>query len=110
MVMISNNTLGYTKKATVNGLQIVAYAAGNWIGPQTFRSTESPEYFNGKLMVAVMYALAAITLVAIRVINIVENKRRDRKAMEDPGHAHATPGSEFLGLTDFEQPAFRYIL
>lgn len=30
MVMISNNTVGYTKKATVNGLQILAYGAGNW--------------------------------------------------------------------------------
>ncbi|KAJ9487572.1 hypothetical protein VN97_g5739 [Penicillium thymicola] len=110
MVMISNNTLGYTKKATVNGLQIVAYAAGNWIGPQTFRSTQSPEYFDGKLMVALMYALAAVTLAAIRVINILENKRRDRKATQDPDTAHATPGSEFLDLTDFEQPAFRYVL
>ncbi|KAJ5499823.1 Major facilitator superfamily domain general substrate transporter [Penicillium expansum] len=110
MVMISNNTLGYTKKATVNGLQIVAYAAGNWIGPQTFRSTQSPEYFDGKLMVAIMYALAAVTLAAIRVINLLENKRRDRKAIDDPQSAHTTPGSEFLDLTDFEQPAFRYVL
>ncbi|KAJ5744295.1 hypothetical protein N7533_009165 [Penicillium manginii] len=110
MVMISNNTLGYTKKATVNGLQIVAYAAGNWIGPQTFRSTQAPEYFDGKLMVAIMYAMAAVTLVAIRVINIIENKRRDCKAIEEPDTAHATPGSEFLDLTDFEQPAFRYVL
>jgi MFS family permease len=110
MVMISNNTLGYTKKATVNGLQILAYAAGNWIGPQTFRSTQAPEYFDGKLMVAIMYALAAVTLAVIRVINIVENKRRDRKAIEDSDTAHATPGSEFLDLTDFEQPAFRYVL
>ncbi|KAJ5985797.1 hypothetical protein N7522_012993 [Penicillium canescens] len=110
MVMISNNTLGYTKKATVNGLQILAYAAGNWIGPQTFRSTQAPEYFDGKLMVAIMYALAAVTLAVIRVINIVENKRRDRKAIEDSDAAHATPGSEFLDLTDFEQPAFRYVL
>ncbi|OQE11086.1 hypothetical protein PENVUL_c003G01206 [Penicillium vulpinum] len=110
MVMISNNTLGYTKKATVNGLQIVAYAAGNWIGPQTFRSDQAPEYFDGKLMVAIMYALAAVTLLIIRFVNIWENKRRDRKAIENPDTAYATPGSEFLDLTDFEQPAFRYVL
>ncbi|KAF1954322.1 hypothetical protein CC80DRAFT_567503 [Byssothecium circinans] len=59
MVVISNNTLGYTKKATVNGLQILAYGAGNWIGPQTFRSSQAPEYYSGKLMVAVMYGAAA---------------------------------------------------
>jgi MFS family permease len=110
MVMISNNTLGYTKKATVNGLQILAYAAGNWIGPQTFRSTQAPEYFDGKLMVAIMYALAAATLVAIRVINIIENKRRDLRAIDEPEASTATIGTEFLDLTDFEQPAFRYVL
>jgi MFS family permease len=110
MVMISNNTLGYTKKATVNGLQILAYAAGNWIGPQTFRSTQAPEYFDGKLMVAIMYALAAATLVAIRVINIIENKRRDRRAIDEPESSSVTIGTEFLDLTDFEQPGFRYVL
>ncbi|KAK6079628.1 MFS allantoate transporter [Seiridium cupressi] len=54
MIMISNSTVGYTKKATVNGLQILAYEAGNWIGPQTFRFNEAPNYKNGKLMVAIM--------------------------------------------------------
>ncbi|KAH0424883.1 hypothetical protein CcaCcLH18_11310 [Colletotrichum camelliae] len=108
MVMISNNTLGYTKKATVNGLQILAYGAGNWIGPQTFRSNEAPNYKNGKMMVAIMYGLAACTIVAIRLVNIWENKRRDKKAAEQP-EAVAT-GTEFLDLTDFEQPSFRYVL
>lgn len=108
MVMISNNTLGYTKKATVNGLQIIAYAAGNWIGPQTFRAHEAPHYHSGKLMVAVMYGCAALTLVAIRVVNILENRRRDKKA-EETQH-EAVGGTEFLDLTDFQQPGFRYVL
>uniref|UniRef100_L2GCA4 MFS allantoate transporter n=1 Tax=Colletotrichum fructicola (strain Nara gc5) TaxID=1213859 RepID=L2GCA4_COLFN len=108
MVMISNNTLGYTKKATVNGLQILAYGAGNWIGPQTFRSNEAPNYKNGKLMVAIMYGLAACTIVAIRLVNIWENKRRDKKAAEQP--ETVATGTEFLDLTDFEQPSFRYVL
>ena len=110
MVMISNNTLGYTKKATVNGLQILAYAAGNWIGPQTFRSNQAPTYFDGKLMVAIMYGLAAVVLVVLRIINILANKRRDRCALADPDAANLAAGTEFLDLTDFEQPAFRYVL
>ncbi|KAJ9156055.1 MFS allantoate transporter [Pleurostoma richardsiae] len=108
MVMISNNTLGYTKKATVNGLQIIAYGAGNWIGPQTFRSHEAPNYHSGKLMVAVMYGCAALTLLAIRAVNILENRRRNKKAAEAP--ETVTIGTEFLDLTDFEQPSFRYVL
>lgn len=108
MVMISNNTLGYTKKATVSGIQITAYAAGNWIGPQTFRSWDAPDYKVGKTLVAIMYGLAALTLVAIRVVNILENRRRDKRAAEF-GDVEVMD-SEFLDLTDFEQPRFRYIL
>lgn len=44
MTLISNNSVGFTKKATVSGVQIIAYAVGNWIGPQTFRSGDAPEY------------------------------------------------------------------
>ena len=109
MVMISNNTLGYTKKATVSGLQILAYAAGNWIGPQTFRSNEAPEYKNGKLMVAVMYGLAACTLIMLRYVNVWENRRRDKKATEQP-EIEAVEGQEFQDLTDFQMPKFRYVL
>jgi MFS family permease len=108
MVLISNNTLGYTKKATVNGLQILAYAAGNWIGPQTFRSWDAPDYRIGKTLVAVMYGLAALTLVALRLVNIFENRRRDKRAAEF-GEVEVAD-SEFLDLTDFEQQRFRYTL
>lgn len=112
MVMISNNTLGYTKKATVNGLQILAYAAGNWIGPQTFRASDAPNYHQGKTLVAIMYGCAAATLVLIRVLNVLENKRRDKKQAEVEGTpaGEQEMGTEFLDLTDFEQPRFRYVV
>ncbi|KAL1622629.1 hypothetical protein SLS56_008676 [Neofusicoccum ribis] len=111
MAMISSNTLGFTKKATVNGLQILAYAAGNWIGPQTFRSNDAPDYYYGKLMVAIMYGLAALTLVAIRFVNVVENRRRDKAAAEQSGGAaEVDEGNEFADLTDFQQKSFRYII
>lgn len=110
MTMISNNTLGYTKKATVNGLQILAYAAGNWIGPQTFRSNETPEYYHGKMMVAIMYGCAALAILALRFLNVWENRRRDRKAEQRPEGAAQDSSTAFLDLTDFEQPNFRYVL
>ncbi|GME26889.1 putative mfs allantoate transporter protein [Neofusicoccum parvum] len=111
MAMISSNTLGFTKKATVNGLQILAYAAGNWIGPQTFRSNDAPDYYYGKLMVAIMYGLAALTLLAIRFVNVVENRRRDKAAAEQSGDAaEVDEGNEFADLTDFQQKSFRYII
>lgn len=116
MVMISNNTVGYTKKVTVNALQIIAYGAGNWIGPQTFRSGDAPLYYHGKLMVAIMYGLAACTLIAIRVVNILENRRRDKLQAEEAANS-ASSGEgqqdvprELMGLTDFQQKDFRYII
>lgn len=112
MTMISNNTVGYTKKATVNGLQILAYGAGNWIGPQTFRANEAPNYEHGKLMVAIMYGLAACVLLVIRFVNWRENKRRD-KMQAETGTTEVTEEVErakFMDLTDFEQPHYRYVL
>ena len=113
MTMISNNTVGYTKKATVNGLQILAYGAGNWIGPQTFRAGDAPDYLHGKLMVAIMYGSAAMVLIAIRVVNIMENKRRDKmQAVEHmkPGTAEPETEEAFQDRTDFQQSNFRYII
>lgn len=116
MVMISNNTLGYTKKVTVNTLQILAYGAGNWIGPQTFVAADAPEYYHGKLMVAVMYGSAAGVLILIRIFSILENKRRDKAQAAETGDQavetspDATHGEGFQDLTDFEQKKFRYVI
>ncbi|RAL02670.1 major facilitator superfamily transporter allantoate [Aspergillus ibericus CBS 121593] len=117
MTAISNNTLGYTKKVTVSGLQIIAYAAGNWIGPQTFPATEAPEYRRGKLLVAIMYGLAGAVLLLLRFVNGRENRRRDRLQVEagidlanDEVARHALERSKFMDLTDFQQLHFRYVL
>lgn len=58
-----------------------------------------------------MYGLAACTLVIIRVVNILENKRRDKLALTDEGKAaESEMATEFLDLTDFQQPRLRYVL
>ncbi|KAL4874220.1 major facilitator superfamily domain-containing protein [Aspergillus karnatakaensis] len=116
MTAISNNTLGYTKKVTVNGLQIIAYAAGNWIGPQTFRADDAPEYRRGKTIVAIMYGISLVLLVALRLVNIWENRRRDKAQaesgvdLENEETRQAIERSKFMDLTDFQQPHFRYVL
>ncbi|KAL4965120.1 allantoate permease family MFS transporter [Aspergillus stella-maris] len=115
MTAISNNTLGYTKKVTVNGLQILAYAAGNWIGPQTFRADDAPEYRRGKTLVAIFYGVSAVLLVVLRFVNIRENAKRDRLQAEsgvdlnDEETRRALEQSKFMDLTDFQQPHFRYV-
>lgn len=109
MSMIACNTVGSTKKSVVNGLQILAYAAGNCIGPQTFRSSEAPVYPTGKKLVAIFYGLSLFTLLLIRLVNIIENRRRDK--LEAEGNLPEEPeNSEFLDLTDFQQLQMRYVL
>nr|QFR37164.1 MFS transporter [Cyberlindnera americana] len=109
MSMIAANTVGSTKKTVVNSLQIIAYGAGNWIGPQTFRSKESPNYPTGKKLVGILYGCALGSLIVIRVVNIMENRRRDKLEAEGkiPPMLH---NEEFLDRTDFEQLHHRYIL
>ncbi|KAK1853174.1 MFS allantoate transporter [Colletotrichum chrysophilum] len=108
--------IGYTKKVTVNSLQIIAYAAGNWIGPQTFRADDAPLYKRGKMMVAIMYGCAALVLVVLRFVNIRENKRRDRLAaasgveLSEETAALELERSKFMDLTDFKLAHFRYVL
>ncbi|KAL3467212.1 major facilitator superfamily domain-containing protein [Aspergillus heterothallicus] len=112
MTAISNNTLGYTKKVTVNGLQILPYAAGNWTGPQTFRADDAPEYRRGKALVAIMYGLAGGVLIVIRLVNMRENARRDRVQaaegvdLEDAEVKAEVERRKFMDLTDFEQLHF----
>jgi hypothetical protein len=63
-----------------------------------------------------MYGLAAGVLVVIRLVNMRENKRRDRVQAEegvdlqDEGVRAEIERRKFMDLTDFEQPHFRYIL
>jgi MFS family permease len=109
MSMIAANTVGSTKKTVVNSAQIIAYAAGNWIGPQTFRSTEAPDYPTGKMLVGIFYGCALGTLIVIRLVNIHENRRRDK--LEAEGKIPPMlENDEFLDRTDFEQLNLRYIL
>jgi MFS family permease len=116
MVLISNNTLGYTKKVTVNSIQIICYAAGNWIGPQTFVDSDRPEYRKGKTMIACLYGASVIILIVIRLFNMRENKRRDKLQGEsgidvnDPRVIAEVERLKFMDLTDYQQEHFRYVL
>ncbi|PWN88795.1 MFS general substrate transporter [Acaromyces ingoldii] len=117
MTLISNNSLGYTKKLTVSALQIIAYGAGNWIGPNTFQAKEAPGYHTGKTLVAVFYGLAFICLVLLRLLYHWRNKQRDREAeayRQEHGPSSTDGAIEneklFADETDFEKRSMRYML
>ncbi|KAL7423536.1 hypothetical protein Q5752_001116 [Cryptotrichosporon argae] len=110
MASLSANTVGYTKKATANAIQIIAYGIGNWLGPQTFQSSTAPVYRTGKTVLAVFFGLCIVDLFFLRNINWRENRRRDRLAEQDPASAVQPEDAAARDMTDREQPAFRYML
>ena len=42
---------GYTKKTTVAALFLIAYCAGNIIGPQTFNAKEAPRFRSAEITI-----------------------------------------------------------
>lgn len=105
---ISANTSGYTKKWTVSSITLATYAAANIAGPQTFISSQAPSYHGAKVAMVVCYAVMLIILGAIMLVNMKENRRRDKLAAES-GH-EPFDETAFADLTDFENPNFRYTL
>jgi len=104
--MISSNTLGYTKKTTVNGIVFTALAVAFLVGPQIFR--DSPYYPKAKDAVIGLWVLALLLLLALYALNTWENKKRDKEAAE--GRIPHPKGVEFLDLTDKENHNFRYVV
>ncbi|WWC69090.1 uncharacterized protein I206_103026 [Kwoniella pini CBS 10737] len=110
MTSLSVNTVGYTKKATAGAVQIIAYGIGNWIGPQTFQAHTAPHYRTGKMVLTIFYGLAMVDLLVLRLVNYYANKKRDKKAREDPSSMIQPEDAAARDLTDKEQPGFRYML
>ncbi|CAI4045457.1 hypothetical protein SUVZ_10G3340 [Saccharomyces uvarum] len=106
---ISANSSGYSKKWTVSSINLVAYAAANLAGPQTFIAKQAPKYHGAKVAMVVCYAVMIVLLSILLLINMRENKRRDKIA-EERGYPEETANLEFSDLTDFENPNFRYTL
>lgn len=63
--LISSNVAGYTKKTTVAALYLIAYCAGNIIGPQTFRPQDKPAYRPAEIIILVCWGACLVDLAFI---------------------------------------------
>ncbi|QEU60787.1 hypothetical protein KDRO_D04820 [Kluyveromyces lactis] len=107
---VASNTAGHTKKLTANAISLIGYSAGNIIGPQTFRSSDAPNYPKAKAAVVGCYCASILLMGLMSFLNVRENRRRD-KMQEELGDKYVVvENQEFADLTDFENPAFRYSL
>ena len=104
---VSSNVAGHTKRAVATSLLNAAFAIGNIIGPQTFRKQDAPEYNPAKTAEMCFQAVIIALSVTLYVYYQLVNRKRDKvstAAGEDVAESKA-----FAGLTDKENPEFRYV-
>lgn len=107
---IALNVAGHTKKVTVNAIFLIGYCVGNLIGPQTFISTQAPDYAGAKAAMVGCAAVAAVCMVILWISYVRENRKRDRVAGEQAMEFEKIENHEFADLTDRQNPLFRYTI
>ncbi|KAL1311856.1 hypothetical protein AAFC00_001930 [Neodothiora populina] len=101
------NTAGNTKKVVVFGILYVGYSIGNLIGPQTFRTSQAPEYVGGVIAMIVCYCVCVGLAGLYWVVTVAANKR---KQSGDVPRRESPQGFDgLMDLSDFKRPGFRYI-
>lgn len=101
------NCAGHTKRAFASALVAGSFSVGNIIGPQTFQSRDAPEYRPAKIAVLATQAGAAIVSILLFFYYVRQNRRRD----QTKGHVDDDMIDEtrWAGLTDKQNPSFRYV-
>ncbi|KAF9894176.1 hypothetical protein FE257_009149 [Aspergillus nanangensis] len=100
----TSNIACHTKKAVYAGGTFMGYSLGNILGPLMFDAKFGPRYDQSFIGIMVCFAVCAGVALALRVILVRENARRDREY----GAPDTLHGLE--NLTDKENKSFRYNL
>jgi ACS family allantoate permease-like MFS transporter len=106
--MLASNVAGYTKKTTVAALYLIAYCAGNIIGPQTFAPKTAPRYVPAEIVIIICWAICIMDMGFIYWYYRRQNKKNDA-VRAAPGYRKLDK-QEFLDLTDRENHEFVYTL
>jgi len=96
--LIATNVAGYTKKTTVAALYLIAYCAGNIIGPQTFRPKDAPRYVPAEITIIVCWAACVVDMVFIWWYCRWQNKKK--AAFRARPDYRKLENQEWLDLTD----------
>ncbi|KAL8933976.1 MAG: hypothetical protein Q9216_006129 [Gyalolechia sp. 2 TL-2023] len=106
--LIATNVAGYTKKTTVAAIYLIAYCAGNIIGPQTFRPKDAPRYVPAEITIICCWAACLCDLLFIYWYCKHQNKKK--AAIRAKPDYLKLENQEWLDLTDRENPEFVYTL
>lgn len=115
---------GTTKKFAFAVAYQLGYAVGNIIGqsscclrieydstltgPQTYRDSDSPQYYTAKYTMLAFLITSALLLAAIGLTHRMWNIRRDRRMNDNPDESSHLENEEFADFTDFQLSTFRY--
>ncbi|PBK95372.1 hypothetical protein ARMGADRAFT_1011232 [Armillaria gallica] len=80
----------------------------NIVGPFLFKTSEAPKYTTGIVRMLVANIVEVFVILALRTLFLTSNKRRDRKTTEE-GVKYDEHTAMVDDITDFENPAFRYV-
>ncbi|KAI8393772.1 major facilitator superfamily domain-containing protein [Radiomyces spectabilis] len=100
---IANNVSGYTKKIFYNGLLMVFYTVGNFVGPLMMVESQKPTYIGGMIGYIVANTIVIVLLLIARWRMAIVNKQRLSKPSE-----YVTNVED--DLTDVQDPNFIYRL
>lgn len=101
------NTAGHTKRAFVSAAMNAAFAVGNIIGPQTFRSGDAPGFRPAKVALVVCWVVSAALAWTLVIYCVLVNRRREGKE-QGQGDGEVEERKAFAGLTDKQNLGFRY--
>ncbi|CAF9919872.1 hypothetical protein IMSHALPRED_004745 [Imshaugia aleurites] len=106
--LIASNVAGHTKKTTVAALFLIAYCAGNIIGPQIFNARESPRFRSAEITILVCWTVCVLDLGFIRWYYQKQNHKK--LAVRAAAEYVKVENSQWLDLTDRENPELIYTL
>jgi hypothetical protein len=104
---IGANVSGYTKRSLAGTIIAFAFGIGNIIGPQTFQARDAPDYLPAKIAAMATTAGTAALMCCLVLYYVQENRKKEvMKQVED---APEPDGDAWAGLTDRQNPHFRYV-
>ncbi|THW35638.1 putative MFS transporter [Aureobasidium pullulans] len=110
---LTANVAGHTKRTFASVLINMGFAAGNIIGPKTFRAQDAPEYHTAKVSMVATQSAVVVVCLLLMVFYSLKNIRRARTQYavdETSDSAEIADEKAYAGQTDGVNKAFVYVL
>lgn len=103
LTIAGSNVTGYTKKIFYNGMNMIFYTLGNFIGPLVMLPEEKPIYKTGMII----YCIGNGAIIAMLFLNRLIMAKKNKKRLSNPSDEIFDVKND---LTDQENHNFIYKL